>query len=226
MKLRNLLWAFVALTLPICAFAQDDEDAVLTDVWVFVPKAGMEDKFRDSARKYMEWRVKQNDSRSYSAFVPIVGDNMKPTMYRACCFAWADQDEYGKEATEKGYGPKFNEMMAPYIDHMHRYIERYDYDNSHWTDSDKGPYYGVTTWWLDEGYNPEAYAARIKMSEIAKDGWGSDSNQWLWITREGGSPTLAIVTPYSNWAEMAPLEVSFRDHAIEKIGEEDADALC
>ena len=225
MKLRKLLWAFIALALPVAALAQDDEDANLTDVWIFVPKADMVEEFRAGATKYMKWRQKQDDSRRYVAFVPVVGHNLKPIMYRACCFTWADQDTYTAEVVEKGYGEKFNEMIAPYVDHTHRYIEHIDRDNSHWTDDDKGPYFGVTSWSIGAGYQPEAYAARVRMSELAKDGWASDSNQWLWVTRTGGGRVLAVVSPFSNWADMAPPEVSFRNFLIDKIGEDDTDAL-
>lgn len=227
MKIRNSMLALVLLAMPFAASADNHEEAPspLTDVWTFVPKADMNDEFREAMQDYMAWRNEMEDSRTWTAYTPVISHNMNRVMYRTCCFDWADQDAYGEEATEKGFGPKFNEMVAPYVDHTHRYIEVNDWTNSNWSESAQGPYYGATTWYLDESYTPEAYAARIKMSEIAKDGWGDENTSWLWLNRIGGKPAMAIVSSFSNWADMAPMEVDFRDHLIAKIGQEAADQL-
>ena len=104
---------------------------------------------------------------------------------------------------------------------MHHSFASVDWDNSHWNEGEDGPYYGATTWELSASYHPEAYAARVKMSQIALDGFASDENQWLWITSASGPATLTAVSPFSNYAEMEPPEVTFFAFLIEKLGSED-----
>ena len=207
---------------------EDEKAPALADVWIFVPKADMNDEFEAAMKDYFVWRAEMDDSRDWEAYVPVISHSMNRYMYRNCCFDWADQDTYGAEAQEKGYGDKFNEMVGPYVDHTHRYLEEFDYDNSYWDqDGDQGPYYGVTTWSTAGGPAPEAYAARIKLSQMAiENGWASEDNQWLWHYRIGGSPQMMIVSPFSNWADMAPPEENFRDMLVEAMGDEaEVDAL-
>lgn len=222
MKLRSALLALVALVFSFGAFADDHEKPkALSDVWTIAPKAGMYNDFVAAMEEYKAWRVEAGDSRSWNAFTPVVGDKLNRIGYRSCCYDYADQDAYLAEAIEKGYGAKFDEIVGPYVDHAHHHFDRADFDNSHWPDSEKGPYFGVTEWEIDGGYHPKAYAARVKMSQLALDGWASDENQWLWVTPESGSPSLSIVSSFSSYADMDPPEVTFFAFIVEKLGSEE-----
>lgn len=222
MKLRSALLALVALVFSFGAFADEHEKPpTLTDVWVFAPKTGKFDEFTAEMAEYKAWREEVADSRSWDAFTPAVSEKMNRVMYRSCCYSYADQDGYVAEAVENGYGEKFGEIVAPYVDHMHHHLSSVDWDNSHWVEGEDGPYYGATTWEIDAGYHPKAYAARVKMSQLALDGWARDENQWLWITPDSGSPSLTIVSPFSNYAEMEAPEVSFFEFVVEKLGSEE-----
>lgn len=223
MKLRSTMLAFTACALPWIAIAEHHEEMPppLSDVWVFAPKADMADEFYEAAEEYIAWRAEQGDSREWTAFTPVIGHEMNRVMFRTCCFDWADQDAYNKESADKEFGKKFNELMGPFVDHHHRYIERTDFENSHWTEENEGPYYGATTWYLNEEFTPQAFEARKKMSSIAKDGWGSETNQWLWLSRIGGASVLQVVVPYSDWADMKPPEVSFFEHVSSKLESEE-----
>ncbi|MEL7185246.1 MAG: hypothetical protein AAFN50_02280 [Pseudomonadota bacterium] len=223
MKLRSALLALVALVFSIGAFAENhEEQPSLSDVWIVAPKTGMFNEFTAAMSEHMEWRAEVGDSRTWMAFVPVVGDNLNRVMFRSCCYEWADQDGYVAEAIEKGFGANFDEMVGDYVDHAHHHIDETDFENSHWTDDATGPYFGATTWYLDAGSHPEAYAARMKLSQLALDGWASDDNQWIWVMNTGGSPTLAVVSSYSSYAEMAPPEESFYEFIAEKLGSEEA----
>ena len=232
MLFRRLLVASAAMLACAVSFAdnheEEDQGPALSDVWIVAPKADMGGEFENAMKAYMAWRAEVDDSREWEAYVPVISYKMERYMYRTCCFEWADQDTYAAEANEKGFGEKFNEMVAPYVDHVHRYIEEFDYENSYWEEGDdQGPYYGVTTWSTAGGPAPEAYEARVKLSQMAKDsGWAGEDNQWLWHWRIGGKPVMMIVSPYSSWADMAPPEKNFRDMRVEEMGDEAAvDAL-
>lgn len=227
MKLRNALLALVALVFSFGALADNHEKPKsLSDVWTFAPKAGMYDDFVAAMAEYKAWREEVGDSRSWNAYTPAVGEKLNRIGYRSCCYNYADQDAYIAEGIEKGYGEKFGEMVGPYVDHMHHHFDQADWENSHWTETADGPYYGVTTWTIDGGYHPKAYAARVKMSQLALDGWASDENQWLWLTSASGAPAISVVSSFSNYAEMEPPEVSFFEFVAGEVGsEDDAHAL-
>ena len=225
MKLGHPIVALAALAclgLPLAASADNHETPpALVDVWYMVPKAGMENEFYEAAEAHMKFRKEKGDPREWTAYRPVIGHNLKPVQFRHCCSTWADLDTYRDASNEKGLGEHFNETVAPYVDHSHHYIERFDWENSHWPD-DAGPhrYFGVTSWTWKEGAGPEVDEAREKFSQMAKnEGWGAAGNEWLWGSVIGGKPTLFIVTGYDNYADMAPPEQSFYAFLVEKMGD-------
>ena len=234
MKKTNI-WASLAslaiFALPAAAMAQDDaaaeEPPPLTDVWVMVIKPGMEAEYNAAMAAHMQFRKDAGESRIWYAYRVAVGHNMKPILFRSCCYEWADQDAYEMENIEKGLNEDFNENVLQYVDHFHHYLEEFDWDNSHWPDSGtNGPYYGVTTWTNKQGRGPASGDAREKMSQLAKnEGWAKDDNNWLWIFRTGGASITALVSSYENYADMAPPEESFYAFAVDKLGEVEADEM-
>jgi len=111
-----------------------------------------------------------------------------------------------------------------YVDHMHRYLEYTDWENSNWSEGENdGPYFGVTSWTVKQGAGPASGAARKKMSQVAIDeGWES---HWLWLSRIGGKPMTAVVSSFESYADMAPPEQNFFEFMIEKLGAEEAGAM-
>lgn len=220
---------FAMLALPASALAQDEEAAPpsLTDVWLVVPKAGMESEFFAAIAADKELRDKKNDSRSWEVYTVEMGDHTNVVQFRACCFDWGDEDAYRIEEEEKGFSKHWNEKVEPYIDHYHRQYQKLDYENSHWPDGKgDGPFYGVTTWKIKAGSGPASGAARKKMSQLAlNEGWASDENNWLWHWSLAGKPTLMIASSFASYADMAPPEQSFNEFAVEKLGEEEAGEL-
>ncbi|MDX1499266.1 MAG: hypothetical protein R3176_05185 [Woeseiaceae bacterium] len=222
----TLLAAAAVLLVPDLVPAADHEaPGPLTSVWIVVPKAGQAAEFETAVEDYMAWRAGVNDSRVWNVYTPVVGHNLNVYQFRSCCHQWADQDAYVAEANEKGFGPKFGEMVGPYVDHLHRYFEYNDWENSHWPDDEStaGPYYGVTTWTWKMGVGPGPENARKELSQMAiAEGWGEAGNHWIWLSRVGGKSTLAVVTPFSDYADMQPPEQSFFDFISDKMGSEEA----
>lgn len=223
------LIAIVALALPFAVFAQDEEAEApgpLTDLWQVVVKPGMDAEFAEAMETHMQFRADAGESRDWESYRVAVGHDIRPIGIRACCFEWADLDTYRDQDNELGLGANFNENVAQYVDHYHHYLERVDWENSHWPDGTAGPYFGVTTWYLKQGAGPASSAAMEKMSRLAIDeGWASDENNWVWLERIGGKDALMLVSSFSNYADMAPPEQSFFEFATEKLGEEEASAM-
>lgn len=204
-----------------------EKPPALSDVWQVVPKQGMENQFEDAVKAHMQFRADAGESRGWWVFTPTIGYNMNIYAFRSCCFNWADLDTFVAEGQEKGFGENWNANVHQYVDHYHHYIEKTDWENSHWPEGeDKGPYYGVTEWIWKEDAGPESSDAMEKMSQVAlEEGWAETGAQWLWLDRTGGKPAMAIVISHENYADMAPPEQSFGEFLAEKIGEKKADAV-
>ena len=230
MKTVSLLAVLAMLVSPLALQAQEpEEQGPLTSVWIIVPKADMEEQFEAAVADYMKWRVDAGDSREWHVYSPVIGHNLNVYQFRACCFAWADQDAYNAEGMKNGYGEEWNAKVDEYVDHYHRYMEHVDWENSHWEDSaaTEGPYFGVTTWTRKLGVGGDPEMARKEISQMAlKEGWGEAGYNWLWLSREGGTPTIMLVNPYSDYADMQEPEPSFFEFVADKMGgPEKADAL-
>ncbi|MCH9696194.1 MAG: hypothetical protein K0U72_16890 [Gammaproteobacteria bacterium] len=218
--------ASFALFTPISLFADDHEEAppALSDVWIMVPKKGMEAEFAAGAKAHMAYRAENGDERSWDGFRVVLGDKINVIQFRSCCFDWADQDAFAEADASSDFGKHWNENVHQYVDHYHHYFDEMDWEHSHWPEGQgAGPYYGVTTWDVREGRGPESSEAQKAMSKMAKEGsWASDDNNWLWHRRIGGSDKQMIVSSYATYADMAPPEKSFYDFAVEEMGEEKA----
>ena len=223
MKKVSFIVSVAALLLPIGAFAdahEEEEQALLSDVWWVVPKKGMEAEFFEAAEAHMAFRAEAGESRSWWAYTVAAGKNTAPVQFRSCCFDWADFDAHVAEDQEKGFGEHWNANVDQYVDHYHHYIEQSDMENSHWPDEGTdGPYYGVTTWSYKPWSGPAPDEARKKLSQVAlENGWAKDDNNWVWMTRQIGAPSLSIVSSYASFAEMEPPEQSFFEFIAEQMG--------
>lgn len=226
MKKFSWIAVVAAFVLPLGALAEHHEEpeepAPLTDVWLLVPKAGMQAEFAEAAEKHMAFRAEAGESRSWMAFRPVIGSNMAVVQFRSCCFDYADMDAYIAEDGELGLSANWNENVDQYVDHYHHYMDRNDWENSHWPEGSDGPYYGVTAWTWKEGAGPAPDEVRKTFSQTAKtEGWADAGNNWIWLQRIGGEPTLAIVSSYASFADMAPPEQSFFEFLTEKLGSEE-----
>ncbi len=229
---KSLFVAFASvLLLPLSLVAQeegaDEAPPPLSDIWMMVPKAGMEAEFDAAIATEIAWRAEAGESRSWLADRPVIGHNLNVVQYRSCCFDWAGIDDLEAEDAELGLDDHWNENVGPYVDHYHHYYERTDWENSHWPDEGtSGPFYGVTAWSIKQGAGPASDQAKEKMSQLAiNEGWTDKDVNWLWFSRIGGKPMLALVSSYENYADMEPPEQTFFEFAIEKLGAEEAGAM-
>lgn len=222
-----LAFAMTALSLALPASVHADSHEMpkpLSDVWIVVPKNGMEAQFETGLKSHMKIRADGGETREWTVYTPVIGDRIDMYQIRSCCHDYADQDNYASDPSQQAYGDHWNEFVHPYVDHYHHYLERNDWKNSHMPE-DAGPfkYYGVTTWTWKENAGQAPEKAREKMSQLAlQEGWSEAGNYWLWLSRIGGKPVLMLVSGFENYADMAPDEVPFAAFMAEKMGSEEA----
>ncbi|MEM8814730.1 MAG: hypothetical protein AAGE85_02825 [Pseudomonadota bacterium] len=224
-SLGGLIAAAALVALPLTAVAQDDDAPPgLASAWIFAPKTGMSAEFEAAVKEHVAKRAEAGDSRDWQMYTPAVGDKMGIYTVRYCCFDWADQDAYDEEARNNDLGAHFNETVMPYVDHMHHYLERLDMENSAWPEeSDHFKLFGVTSWIWEEDASMEVDEVRKQFSQAAiEHGWG-DENPWLWMNRIGGKPMLMLVSPYTDYADMAPPEQSFFEFMVEHTDMDEGD---
>ena len=224
------LAAIAAFAMPLAASADSHEEpGDLTDVWLVVPKQGMEAEFTEAATAHMALRKEQGEPRDWNAYRVAIGHNTRVVMFRHCCFDWADQDAYLADESLAAIGEDWNENVHPLVDHYHHYLEKMDREHSHWPDgeSTEGPYYTATSWTWKMGAGPGPNEARKKLSKLGiENGWAEAGHSWLWLTRIGGEPTISVVWPSADYAGMASPDPSFYEFIAEQVGsEEEASAL-
>ena len=231
MKKLSVLTRFLviaALLFPLSLLADHHEEEatppLLHDVWLVVPKQGMETEFMAAVAADQALRIKGGDTREWQIYLAVIGDHTNVMQFRYCCFDWADQDAYESNEDLQVFSDNWAENVEPLIEHYHRYFEVSDMENSHWPEGGgNGPFYGVTTWSHKQGAGPESSAARKKMSQTAlNDGWATEENNWMWMSRVGGSPKTVLVSSFENYADMAPPEQSFFEFMSETVGAEEA----
>ena len=98
---------------------------------------------------------------------------------------------------------------------MDQYVQSYNHtftvaddENSHWPEGETNfTLFGVTTWKLKPGSFGQMNAAKAKISSLAKEhGW---PRYWAWNSPVAGDSDLSLVSPFNNYAEMAPPEQGF-----------------
>lgn len=221
-KIFSLLTMLALLmALPFGVHADNHEKtAMLDDVWLVLPKKGMEAEFYEAAAAHMQWRSEQGESRDWNAYNVTLGDNPNIVMFRAGLFDWPEMDGFVQEDGEKGFGEHWNENVHPFVDHYHHYFERMDFEHSNWPDDETDyKYYGVTTWvWKEDADNSSSEARKTISKILIDEGWGEQGNNWLWHSRIGGRPELKLVSGFESFADMAPPEVTLFAFLTEKMG--------
>jgi len=223
----SLFLAFTVFsTVAIAQEAEEEKTPNLASVWVMTLKAGKFSQFMDAATDHMAYRKEKADSRTWQAFTPVIGKGVsKQITFRYCCFDWADEDAYIAESIEKGFDKHWTANMDQFVEGYEHYLSMVDMENSLW-DDEGGPfkYFGVTSWNIKPAKYRDFEAMKKKYSKMAKD-WAGDGIYWAWLSRIGGTSEEALVAPYKNFADMAPLEQPFADYVVETVGQEKADAL-
>ena len=215
--------ALLGVHVPALADSHEEAPAPLSDVWIVMPKQGMESEFEDAIKTHMAFRADAGESRSWNTYTPVAGHKLGMYQFRHCCFDWADMDAYIAESVAQGLGENWDDNVHAYVAHYHHYFERMDMEHSYWPDEGtSGPYYEVTTWTWKEDAGPGPSEAREKLSKAALEaGWGEYGSNWLWMSRLHGKPKLMIVSSYESYADMTPPEMNFFEFMAQSMPEEE-----
>ncbi len=196
----------------------------LSDVWVVTPRDGHHAEFEAALREHIAVRRTAGDPRNWDTYAVVVGDSIGTYVVRHCCFEWPDQDAYLEWSNGTELQAHWNDNVHPHVADYRHYMDRFDWQNSHWpAEGEDWNYVGVTRWNPKPGEGMTRYTVRKKMSEIAKEnGW---DGRWLWINPVGGATSLVLATPFKDYADMAPPETSFYDFLVKHTSDEEAASM-
>lgn len=221
--IKILMAATFLLAFPVQVLAQDEDPPALASLWVLHPKEGQAAAFEAAISEHLAFRAEQSDPRDWQGFNVAAGGDLNAVGFRYCCFKWAEQDAYDQWSIDSGAGEHYENTVAGLVGEVEHYFTRNDYANSNWPEG-SGPYslYGVTVWTPKPGTAADRSAAMAKFTSVAlENGW---DQVWSWNWRVGGPAELALVIPYTNWADMEPPEQSFFEFMSEHLGAEEAAA--
>jgi hypothetical protein len=215
-------------TVAIAQEAEEEKTPNLAGVWVLTIKTGMFDQFMEALPGHMAYRAEKEDSRAWETYMPVLGEGIGSTVaFRYCCFDWADQDAYNAEATEKGFDEHWNANMSQFVAGVSHYLSYIDMENSNWGD-EGGPftYFGLSDMSIKPGKYADFEKMKAKFAQMAKEHkWQDNKLYWAWTSRIGGKPVETLIAPFKDYADMAPVEPSFREFVMETVGEEKAMAM-
>lgn len=226
-KIVNLALAALLLASGTTAFAQDEPAGNLTEMWTFHVAKENNAEFEEAMKAHVALRKEAGDPFHWETYIKHTG-SLKGYYVRACCFAWADRDAYDSwYADNPQVAEHFQANVDPLVKGYEHDFEEVDFENSHWPE-DSGPfkYVGVTTYTVAPGGGPAFREARTKLSQAAiNEGWASDEHLWSWISSVNGHPSIALVIPFKNYADMAAPEPNFYEFLSEALGADETQAL-
>ncbi|MDT8321166.1 MAG: hypothetical protein RQ826_11630 [Xanthomonadales bacterium] len=220
-RTRPLIPVAIAALLLLLPFSTPAQEAPgpLAEMWIVTPKEGHSTQFVASLKEHIALRSEQDDPRQWEVYTPLLGDELGRFAIRACCFNWADLDAYTAwDESKTGVYAHFNEKVAPLVDKAEHYFDEIDWTSSHWNDGSYR-YFSITEFMPRAGHANQFKGARVKLSQIAIDqGWASDERSWLWLSRIGGKPSVSLVVPHENYADMAGGDEAFFQFLASKLG--------
>lgn len=223
--MKKLLIALACVTLlavPLSHADNHESPPNLADTWYVVVKPGHYDEFEAAFKAHLDKRAAAGDSREWDTFSPVLGGHMSHYVIRSCCFHWADQDSYTAWSMENSaLSDDWDANVDPHVEEYKHYLYALDFDNSHWAeDAPEYNYFGVTRWTPKQGSGGSMSAAVEEISSLAKKAnW---PRYWSWSNRIGGKPNLTLVSPFENYADMAPPEPSFFERMSQELGGDEA----
>lgn len=224
----GLAVATVFLLIGANAFAQDEPPGNIAEMWTMHADPGAVTAFEAAFKEHVALRSENDDPYNWQVFVNHTGE-LRPSYYiRACCFSWADRDAYETWSEEHPQVMEhWQSNVAPHVKGYEHDFEEMDFENSHWPDGAASPkYVGVTTYKIAPGGWRAFNSAKAELSRIAIDnGWASDEHRWAWSSLVNGHPSVSIVFPYDDYADMTTPDPSFYDFLSEQVGAEKAGEL-
>ena len=191
------------------------EERNVSNVWIFVPKAGQSADFEKGLKKHIAYRKSMNDPRTWHVYQAVTGPHMNSYIIRHCCESWSDLDDYRQWNTKSKATENWRENVGKYTAHFERNLSEADIKNSNWPADLKYNYVGVNTYHLKLGHNEAIVKDKKTMSDAAKnENWPYN---WFWEDYVNGKLEMSLAIPYMNYGAMAPPEVKFSEMLTKQL---------
>ena len=195
----------------------------IADRWVLWPKAGHEKDFEAAAKEYTAWLKKAGDPFTWTAYQPVVGNDLTYYVFRSDNHQWKDFDAEEVWREKAKDDEAYMRLIAPHVEKAAHYFEETDAAHSHMLgDLGDYKYFSVTTRTLKSGSRGDAMAAIEKIHKALTDQKWPRSYRLAWTT--GGKGSFRLIMPMKNWAEMADPNPTLYEALGKALGQDDAAA--
>ncbi|MFB3090815.1 MAG: hypothetical protein ACE1ZG_05640 [Gammaproteobacteria bacterium] len=217
----GLLAAFWLSLFSQSLFAQANN---LAKIYFVNVKSGHGAEFVAALKEHVEWRKQAGDPWTWNVYQIVNGQNLGDFVIRSGGHTWADLDSY-EEFLAKG-AVEFNKNVGPHIESTSNTITAVDTTNINWyPNNDDVNLISVTTYHLKPGYGRAFAQAVNKYHTAIKENNRKTYYAFAWNVNGGSGPSVSLVLPYKNWAEMQGPDESLRTFMERVLGSEEAQQL-
>ena len=215
MKLAIIAFAILLFN-PLTVFAAEEKPPALVNMWVMDVDPDNWEKFEKGFKEHIKDRVKAGDKFNWQVYVPHTGSHLNSYIIRACCFKWADLDDYGKWINDSNIMEDWDKGPGQYVEKYHHQYSWIDMENSHWKDDVMHKYVGVTKYYLKPDAKDVDKSVK-EISDLAKAiKWDMS---WSWeVDVTGKGDNLYAAFGFENFAAMDPPGPSFSELAEKHLG--------
>ena len=213
----------VLAMLSVAAGAAEEKKAPpgkVAELWVFWPKEGHAAQFEAAAKAHLAWRKQAGEAYTWTAFQPIVGDDLSHYVYRSGEHQWADLDTNAAWGMKANAGPQYEKDLLPHVARAEHYFAEADLEHSLWHEGKQYRYFQVENLRVKPGGFGQVIDALNKVQKAAVDGKWPNSYAVSWTT--GGRGGMTVVFPYESYAAMQEPEPTFMKVLATSLGSEDA----
>lgn len=215
----------VGVLLPMLAAAAGAAEEMkapgkVAELWIFWPKEGHAEQFEAAVKSHLAWRKQAGEPHVWTAYTPIVGDDLTFYVYRSGEHQWADLDANEAWEQKTKAQDQYGKDVAPHVGRVEHYFTEDDLDHSRWDESKQYRYFQVEDLKVRPGAQGQLTDALNKVQKAAVDGKWPNSYAISWTI--GGSGGMTVVFPYENYAAMQEPEPTFMKVLATSLGSEDA----
>ncbi len=219
--LVGLLAAFWLSLFSQSLFAQANN---LAKIYFVNVKSGHGAEFVAALKEHVEWRKQAGDPWTWNVYQIVNGQNLGDFVIRSGGHTWADLDSY-EEFLAKG-AVEFNKNVGPHIESTSNTITAVDTTNINWyPNNDDVNLISVITYHLKPGHERAFTQAVNKYHTAIKENNRETYYAFAWNVNGGSGPSVSLVLPYKNWAEMQGPDESLRTFMKRVLGSEEAQQL-
>ena len=217
----TLIVAFWLGLLSQSLFAQSNN---LARIYFVKVKPGQGAEFAAALNEHVAWRKQAGDPWTWIVHQVVNGKNLGDYVIRSGGHNWADFDDY-EEFLRKG-AVEFNKTVEPHIKSVSNAITAGDTVNVNWYENPGDVnLISVITYQLKPGHGPAFNQAVNKYHSAIQENNREAYYAFVWNVNGGSGPSVSLVLPYKNWADIQGPDESLRAFMQRVLGEEEAKKL-